>query len=144
MPVPVRFKTAFNDTTVVLNHTKNGQVDFFKIGFIPDSVFIDPKFKILSANNTVTKAEIFPGSDNVVVFPNPIQDEFSVLLKNMTEGVLHLSLYNSSGQLVWRQRFGNFNGSDLYLVPSANFAPGIYVLRVNKDDDPEIIRKIIK
>ena len=144
MPVPIRFKNTFYDTTLVLNHTKNGQVDFFKIGFVPDSVFIDPKFKIVSANNTVTKAEIFPGSGNVVVFPNPVQDEFSVLLKNMTEGVLHLSLYNTSGQLVWRQRFGNFSGSDLFIIPSYNLAPGNYWLRVNKDEDPEIIRRVIK
>ena len=144
MPVPIRFKNTFYDTTLVLNHTKNGQVDFFKIGFVPDSVFIDPKFKIVSANNTVTKAEIFPGSGNVVVFPNPVQDEFSVLLKNMTEGVLHLSLYNTSGQLVWRQRFGNFSGSDLFIIPSSNLASGSYWLRVNKDEDPEIIKRVFK
>ena len=144
MPVPVRFKSAFNDTTVVLNHTKNAQVDFFKIGFVPDSVFIDPKYKIVSANNTVSKAEIFPGAGNVVVFPNPVQDEFSVLLKNMTEGVLNLSLYNTSGQLVWRQRFGNFSGTDLFIIPSSNLAPGNYWIRVNKDEDPQIIRRVIK
>jgi hypothetical protein len=144
MPVPIRFKNTFYDTTVVLNHTKNGQVDFFKIGFVPDSVFIDPKLKIVSANNTVTKAEIFPGSGNVMVFPNPVRDEFSVLLKDMSEGILNLSLYNNVGQLVWRQRFGNFSGADLFVVPSANLPAGSYWLRVNKDDDPEIIRKIIK
>ena len=111
---------------------------------MPDSVFIDPKFKIVSANNTVTKAEIFPGSGNVVVFPNPVQDEFSVLLKNLTEGLLHLSLYNTTGQLVWRQRFGNFSGTDLFIIPSSNLAPGNYWLKVNKDEDPEIIRRVIK
>jgi hypothetical protein len=100
--------------------------------------------KIVSANNTVNKAEIFPGSGNVMVFPNPVRDEFSVLLKDMSEGILNLSLYNTVGQLVWRQRFGNFSGADLFVVPSANLPAGSYWLRVNKDDDPEIIRKIIK
>lgn len=144
MPVPVRFKNAFYDTTVVLNHVKNNQVDFFNIGFLPDSVFIDPKYKLVSANNTVTRVEIFPGADNVVAYPNPAQKEFSVLLKNMTEGVLHLSLYNTHGQLVWRKRMGNFSGSDFFTVPLANLAPGNYWLKVNKDEDPEIIKRIIK
>jgi hypothetical protein len=62
----------------------------------------------------------------------------------MSQGVLNLSLYNITGQLVWRQRFGNFSGTDLFVVPSSSLAPGTYWLRVNKDDDPEIIRKIIK
>ena len=55
-----------------------------------------------------------------------------------------LKIYNTSGQLVWRQRFGNFNGSDLFIIPSSNLAPGNYWLRINKDEDPEIIRRIIK
>ena len=78
------------------------------------------------------------------VIENFVQDEFSVLLKNLTEGVLHLSLYNTTGQLVWRQRFGNFSGTDLFIIPSSNLAPGNYWLKVNKDEDPEIIRRVIK
>lgn len=144
MPVPVRFKSAFNDTTVVLNHVRNGQVELFKIGFAPDSVFIDPKYKLLSANNSVAKVEIFPGSDNVVVFPNPVQNELSILLKNMSEGVLNLSLYNTNGQLVWRKRVGNFSGSDFFLLPTANLPSGQYWLKINKDEDPEIIKRITK
>lgn len=144
MPVPIRFKNAKRDTTLVIQHTKNAQIDLFNIGFIPDSAFIDPKFKLISANNKVIRNQILPGSDNVVVFPNPITNQFSVLLKNMTEGELNLSLYNSLGELVWRRRIGSFKGEDLIIVPSDYLPKGSYWLKVNREDDPQVIKQILK
>ncbi len=144
MPVPIRFKNAKNDTTLVIQHTQNGQIDLFKIGFIPDSAFIDPKFKLVSANNKITRAQILPGSENVVVFPNPVNNQFSVLLKNMTEGELNLSIYNALGELVWRRRVGNFKGEDLIVVPFDQMPRGSYWLKVNREQDPPIMKPILK
>jgi hypothetical protein len=90
------------------------------------------------------KTEIFPNADNVVVFPNPVGEEFSVLLKNMTEGILHISLYNVTGKLVWRKRVGNFRGNDIIVVPTRQLPSGNYWVRVNKDEDPVIIKRILK
>ena len=144
MPVPIRFKNVGRDTTIIIENNKNDQVSFINIGFIPDSAFIDPKMKLISANNSVVKTDIFPNAGNVTVFPNPVGNEFNVVLKNMTEGILHLSMYNLNGQLIWRKRVGGFNGNDLIAVPSAQLPSGNYWLRINKDDDPVIIRRIVK
>jgi aminopeptidase N len=144
MPVPIRFKNIARDTIIVIDHIKNNQASFINIGFIADSAFIDPKVKLISANNSVVKTEIFPNTGNVVVFPNPVGDEFNVLLKNMTEGILHISLYNITGELVWRKRVGNFKGTDLIVVPTRQLPSGNYWVRVNKDEDPVIIKRILK
>ena len=144
MPVPIRFKNAGRDTTIVIENNKNDQVSFVNIGFIPDSAFIDPKLKLISANNSVFKTEIFPNAEKVMVFPNPVGSDFKVVLKDMTEGILHLSLYNLTGQLIWRKRVGNFNGNDLIIIPSAQLSSGNYWLRINKDEDPVIIKRIVK
>lgn len=144
MPVPLRFKNSVRDTIIVIDHIKNNQVSFVNIGFIADSAFVDPKLKLISANNSVVKNEIFPSADNVVVFPNPVREEFNVLLKNMTEGILHVSLYNITGELIWRKRIGNFKGTDLIVVPTKQLPSGNYWVRVNKDEDPVIIKRILK
>jgi aminopeptidase N len=144
MPVPIRFKNSTRDTIIVLNHTRNAQMDFFRLGFIPDSAFIDPKLKLISANNAVVKAELFPNAGNAAVFPNPIGDQFSVLLKGMGEGELHLSVYNSTGALVWRRRYGNFKGDELFVIPTIPWPHGSYWLKINKDDAAPIVRRLMK
>ena len=144
LPVPIRFKNNGSDTTIVIDHQKNGQLNFFNIGFAPDSAFIDPTYKLISANNKTIQTEIFPDGGNVVVFPNPVGNEFSVLLKNMKEGELTLSLFNSMGALAYRKRVGNFRGNDLIVIPSHQLSSGTYWLQVSRDNDPPIVKKIMK
>lgn len=144
MPVPIRFKSSTRDTIVVLNHTRNAQVDFFKIGFIPDSAFIDPKLKLISANNSIVKSELFPNSGNAAVFPNPFGEYLNVLLKGLGEGELHISIFNSAGSLVWRKRFVGFKGDDLFVIPTDQLAHGSYWIKINKDNEPPVVRKVVK
>lgn len=144
MPVPIRFKNTNRDTTIVLNHTRNSQIDFFRLGFTPDSVFIDPKLKLISANNAIVKTELWPSSGNAAVFPNPFDQYINVVLKGMGEGELTMSLYNAAGALVWRNRYVGFKGDDLFVIPATQLAPGNYWLRINKDDQPAVVRRVLK
>jgi aminopeptidase N len=144
MPVPIRFKNNTRDTIVVLNHTRNLQVDFFRLGFIPDSAIIDPKLKLISANNTIVKTELFPNSGNAAVFPNPFSNYFNLLLKDMGEGELQLSLYNMTGGLVWRNRYVGFKGDELFVIQTSHLPHGTYWLKINKDDAAPIMRRLVK
>ena len=111
MPVPVRFKNATRDTTLVIHHERNQQTAFQQLGFSPDSVFIDPKLKLVSANNTITKTEPAAADPNsVVVYPNPVQNQLTVYLKNFQTGNLSIVLYNTKGQLLWKEEIPNFSG----------------------------------
>jgi aminopeptidase N len=144
MSVPVRFKNKYFDTTIVIKHLMNDQINYTQVGFIPDSAIIDPDFKLISANNTVTKTEIAASEENVSIFPNPIGNEFSVLLKNMTEGILFIRLYDTKGNLLYQRRVGNFRGSELVNIPSERLPRGMYWVIVKKDDDSTIVRKVVK
>ena len=55
LPVPLLFKNATQQTTVVVDNTVNGEVFYKSIGFIPDTVIIDPNYWLITRNNTSTK-----------------------------------------------------------------------------------------
>jgi hypothetical protein len=144
MPVPIRFKNASRDTTIVIDHQKNGQTGLINIGFIADSAFIDPKLKIVSANNTVIKNQSVVNDDDIIIFPNPVKSSTNILISNLKEGSLQLSLYNSSGQVVWQKRNENFRGAELYTIPTDQLSSGIYWLSIKKDKENAIVRRILK
>lgn len=145
MPVPVRFKNALRDTIIIIQHERNQQTSFHQLGFLPDSAFIDPLLKIVSAKNTVTKIES-PSSDpnTVSVFPNPIQTQFTIYLKNFEQGSLSLVLYNTKGQLLWKKQQDNFSGSDFVTVPTATLPKGMYWLSIRGGKDTKLVKKILK
>lgn len=144
MPVPIRFKNNSRDTTIIIDHKKNGQVDYINIGFVADSAFIDPKYKIISANNTVTRSQPISNEDDIIIFPNPIKNKFNLLISNLKAGPLTISLLNSIGQIVWKNTESNFIGAALYTIPSDKLAAGVYYLRLNNGKDPAITKKIVK
>lgn len=55
LPVPLLFKNATQQATVVVDNTVNGEVFYKSIGFIPDTVIIDPNYWLITRNNTSTK-----------------------------------------------------------------------------------------
>jgi aminopeptidase N len=144
MPVPIRFKNALRDTTIIIEHLMNGQTGLINIGFIADSAFIDPKLKIISANNTILKTQAVVNDDDIIIFPNPVKSSTNVLISNLQEGSLHLSLYNSIGQVVWQKRDEKFRGAEQYTILTDQLSPGIYWLSIRKDKEKAIVRRILK
>ena len=144
MPVPIRFKNALRDTTIIIDHQKNGQTGLINIGFIADSAFIDPKLKIISANNIVVKTQSVSNDDDIIIFPNPVKSSTNVLISNLQEGSLQLALYNSIGQIIWQKRDEKFKGAELYTIPTDQLSTGIYWLSIRKDKGKAIVRRILK
>ena len=106
--------------------------------------YTSSKLKIISANNTVTKIQGISNDNDIIVFPNPAKNSFNVLLSNLKKGSLQLVLYNASGQIVWEKSNENFTGADLINVAIGHLSSGIYWLSIKKDDDPAIVRRILK
>lgn len=145
MPVPVRFKNATRDTTIIIEHIRNQQTAFHQIGFIPDSAFIDPLLKIVSAKNTITKSDPPPSDPNsVTIFPNPVQTQLTVYLKNFQSGNISMVLYNTKGQLLWQRQMNNFSGSDFIVIPTANLPRGMYWLSIRDNKDLKLVKKVLK
>ncbi len=143
LPVALKFKNATLQKTIVVDNTSNGQQFFENIGFVADSVFIDPDYWLISKNNTAVKIADNAAQNTVQVYPNPIQSQFAVYLRNMKAANATINLYNAAGQLLSSQQVNLINGSQYIDVPSAHLPAGAYTLRIVTADF-KYIKKLVK
>ncbi len=55
LPVALQFKNATQEKTIIVDNKYNAQIFNEKIGFVPDTVIIDPEYWLITRNNTVQK-----------------------------------------------------------------------------------------
>jgi aminopeptidase N len=109
MPVPVKFKNHFYDTTIVFKHLYNNQMFMISLGFVPDSVFFDPEYHLISSGNQVV---LHHGVDNKFDFqlnPNPAK-QMTVI--SATAFFDEIFVYSPEGRLWMSEKTGavsNFN-----------------------------------
>jgi LysM repeat protein len=143
MPVPILFRGQGKDTLVVIDHQVNGQSGLLDLGFTPDNAIIDPYVKLVSADNTVNRSGSGSITNSIKVYPNPIGDQFSILLENFNITSADLMVYNAAGQLVLRRTLSLPGGSDLVTIPSAGWARGVYIIRIS-NAEVNFTKRIIK
>jgi len=143
LPVALKFKNATQEKTVVVDNTVNGEIFVRNIGFVADTVLIDPNYWLISKNNVSVKVP-----DNspagIQVFPNPIGNQFNIYFRNLAATSASMNLYNAAGQLVWTGSVVLVNGSEYVNVPTQTLAAGEYTLRIQAGNDIKFIRKLIK
>jgi Secretion system C-terminal sorting domain len=143
MPVPVLFKNATRDTLIVINHTQNAQTEIRDLGFVPDTAFIDPYVKLVSHNNKAVKSGTTNVENDVTAYPNPVGDQFNVILRNFSADKASITIHNVAGQLIWKQELSLPTGADLITVPSSTWSRGIYILSV-KSKDSKFVKRMMK
>jgi hypothetical protein len=131
MTVPVTFKNMNNEKTILINNTSNDEWFLTDIGFIPDSIIIDQDYQIISKDNNSAKIE-FPNSGNAdaVVYPNPIQDVFTIYLHDFKTNEVNLIVYNSIGQTLFKNKCQLLNGAEYININSSKWAHGNYTLQI--------------
>ncbi len=135
LPVALKFKNATQEKTIVVDNKTNGETFFRNIGFIADTVLIDPEYWLVTKNNISLKvADASAGQNIVQVFPNPIPDHFTIYMHKMTASNATINMYNAAGQLVYTKSIGLVNGSEYLDVPSQNLPKGVYFLQVRAGD----------
>jgi aminopeptidase N len=145
LPIALQFKKGNQQKTIVVDNKINGELFIKNIGFIPDTVLIDPEYWLISKNNTTTKVvDVVSGQNVVQVFPNPVSDPFFVYLRNFTAPSAIIHLYNAVGQLVYVKATGISNGSAFIELPSKNLAAGEYTLRVQTGNGFKYAKKLVK
>lgn len=144
MPVPIQFKGAGKDSTLVLNHTQNGEEFLINTGFTADSAFFDPQGWLLSDKNTVIKTISEAVNNNEIkIFPNPGAGNLFVSLINPTGKRVAFQLLNASGQLLYKKEIEITGRDELIQIPSYQFPAGIYWVRV-KGDNFNVVKKVVK
>lgn len=145
MPVALQFKNATQSKTIILDNKTNGEVFFKNIGFVPDTVLIDPEYWLISRNNTTAKVpDIINGNNIVQVYPNPIGNQFYVYLRGFTSSAATLVIHNTLGQRIYYRNITLVNGSEFLEIPSAQWPSGEYTLQIRSGTDFKLVKKLLK
>ncbi len=145
MPVALKFKNATQEKTIVIDNKTNDEIFLKNIGFVADSVFIDPEYWLISKNNTTIKVlDNLSGQNAIQVFPNPIQNQFYVYLKNFVLQSVTINLFNAAGQLVYTKIVTLVNGSEYLEIPSQHLPAGEYNLQVKGGNGFKYVKKLLK
>ncbi len=144
LPVALKFKNATQEKTIVVDNKTNGETFFRNIGFIADTVLIDPEYWLVSKNNKSAKVPDATAGQNVVqAFPNPVGHHFYIYMRKMLSGTASINLYNALGQRVYTKNINLVNGSEYVEVPSQYLSKGVYFLKINAGDF-KFVKKLLK
>jgi hypothetical protein len=79
-------------------------------------------------------------SNQLVVFPNPNEGQFSFSLPNVKFQSASIELIDLTGKVVWKKTVDNLTNQDIEISASA----GIYLLKLNVDNKFALKRVVIK
>ena len=145
MPVPVLLKqNGGRDTLMVLNNTKNGEEFWLNPGFKTDTVIFDPDIMLLSDGNTVIKSAVVENRQNLIqIFPNPVQANLTVSVKNPTGTKISVHLLNAAAQLINSKEVVITGRDELINISTGNLPAGMYWLQIGGTDF-KVTRKVMK
>jgi aminopeptidase N len=144
LPVSLKFKNATQEKTVIVDNKTNGEFFIKDIGFVADTVLVDPDLWLVTKNNTTSKTVLGnTGKGAVEIYPNPIKDPFSIYFHDFTETAATINIYNAAGQLIYNKKIQLYNGAEIIQVPAATWARGIYIIKINVGNN-KFVRQIIK
>jgi hypothetical protein len=128
MPIPVLFKNALHDTTIVFNHTFSGQSFSAQLNFKVDSVIIDPSNWIVCNQNIVTQTHDFSVSNtSLKLFPNPAQ-EYIVL--EALGNIESITIYSIDGKIIKSNYVLPSSQNKSLLVDIIDLQAGTYGLNI--------------
>jgi aminopeptidase N len=101
LPVPVRFKNADMDTTVVFANAFSGETFSLNLPFQVDSALLDPDLWLVTGQNIVTRVPELSGDANeLILFPNPATDAITVRGVGNWRGTAEVTITDGAGRIV--------------------------------------------
>jgi aminopeptidase N len=146
LPVALKFKNATQEKTIVVDNKKNGEIFLRNIGFIADTVFVDPGYWLITRNNKATRVPYVNTAppNSIQVYPNPIGNRFSIFMQNMAAPSVSVVLYNAAGQRVYAKNVNLIGGAEYLEVPSQQLASGAYYLHIKGANGIKFMKKLIR
>lgn len=130
MPVPLLFKNSTQEKLVTVDNTINDEVFLRSLGFIPDTVLVDPDLWMITRNNTSEKIVIPAGTPGVEINPNPINGPVTIYIHDMPDAKAQIQLFNMAGQRILKKTIPLFNGSEITTLDFSTLAKGVYIIEV--------------
>ncbi len=131
MLIPIKLINSTQEKIIYLNNSVNHEIFIEDVGFTPDSIIVDPEYRLISKNNLAKKI-IFsePANPTVEINPNPIQNNFTLHLNGFMTNSVTLSVFNSGGQLIEEKQVDLVNGAEWIQFNCSNWAKGLYFVKV--------------
>ncbi|HSQ44428.1 MAG TPA: M1 family aminopeptidase [Ginsengibacter sp.] len=144
LPVALQFKNTTQQKTIVVNNTYNGEIFFNNIGFIADTVIIDPDYWLITKDNSAEKITDNINSENIVqIFPNPFTNNLSIYLHNFNNTKVYFKIYDVNGRLMYNQN-SSINGSLFKEINTQLFPKGVYLFSIQTASGFKYVKKILK
>ena len=143
LPVALEFKNGIQQKTIVVDNKTNGETFIKDIGFIADSVIVDPDYWLITKNNTSEKINDVSGENVIQIFPSPFLNNINVNFRNFNDTKAHLKIYNSKGSLMLKKDL-EISNSLFYSLNTQTFARGIYFIKIQTDNGVKFAKKIIR
>ncbi|MEO8569242.1 MAG: T9SS type A sorting domain-containing protein, partial [Ginsengibacter sp.] len=122
----------------------NGEIFFKDIGFIADTVIIDPEYWLITRNNISQKViDNTTGQNAVEVFPSPFSNLVNVYLKNFNFNQAYLKMFDAGGRLIYKKHITS-TGSSFTEINTQPFARGLYILKIEAGNSFKFAKKILK
>ena len=137
LPVQIRLSNGAQDTTVVLEHSSNGQEFTLQLDFAPEELVFDPNLWIISKDNVVqqvTSTNEPNASYLLEIIPNPAHELIQAQLNAPVGGAATISLYQADGKLVDSFNRTISQGLNFLSIPVTGRAAGWYWLRLTGKD----------
>ncbi len=144
LPVALQFKNATQEKTIVVDNKINGEVFYKQIGFIADTVIIDPEYWLITKDNTAEKVIDNTVTQNIVqVFPGPFTNSVNVYLRNFNSPQAIFKIYDMKGALVYKNLIPVI-GSSFTEINTQQFSRGVYILKIEAKNSFKFAKKILK
>ena len=128
MPVPIKFKSAAADTTIVFNHTQSGQSFSFDLPFAADSLIFDPELWLISSNNSVTRESSYNFATRI--FPNPVSSLLQISIQSANYQPATIRIFNDLGQNQVNEAHNLNAGDNVLNFDVSKFASGVYRISI--------------
>lgn len=138
LPVPVLFGNKANgkQKLITVNHQKSGEIFEEEIGFLADTVTIDPDLVLISKDNVIKKTGDPVLGENrteleIKISPNPVQDLLTVQITIDNPLSLSATIYDLAGRATGNSSIRVTKGTRLYSIGILkDRQPGLYILHL--------------
>ncbi|MFC4263203.1 M1 family aminopeptidase [Ferruginibacter yonginensis] len=131
LPIALQFKNATQQKTIIVQNDFNNQNFTEQIGFIADTVLIDPQYWLITKNNSTQKLPASNTGEGIVtIYPNPVSNPFTIYLHDFNANTASIGIYNQLAQTVYQQNVALVNGAEFVNVPTQHWAKGLYIVKV--------------
>ncbi|MDP4261944.1 MAG: choice-of-anchor J domain-containing protein [Bacteroidota bacterium] len=73
-------------------------------------------------------------AEGVIVTPNPFIEQFNIWFVQAPSDLRYINVFNSAGQLIWKQEYGSGSASNIINVNMSGLAAGVYVINLGYSD----------